>query len=396
MIWRLALAAILTAALSLFALSTPHAQFNGCPAGFCNPPSASAPASYTGPLDIVSSNVVGCWALRACSAAARGTAAINACNLGDAACADVLTDASTGQLPAGVLTIGGTPCTVTVSSGTYSSVTGGVVLTTATSSGLASGNSFAEILTGTGSISSLNNQFVAIAGTTGTTITFTAASGLTLTITGGVVSFCTGKIIYDQSGALACGGSTACNLVQATIASRSILQANCINTTFRCLSITGGEGYNSANSLPTITQPYTQSLVAYTDATNSHSNTIFSSSAGGDLFGLHANNNAQGAIFNGAYGTWTANDNAWNAMGVVGNAASSIYNNNGTAGTPSGNPGTTPPSGTMQMGYYTGAPTLNFNGFFVEGVFWKAGNSATQLNNVVSNQRGSANAGWNF
>jgi hypothetical protein len=41
MMWRAALAAFLTAALSLFALNAPHAQFNGCSAGFCSPPATS-------------------------------------------------------------------------------------------------------------------------------------------------------------------------------------------------------------------------------------------------------------------------------------------------------------------------------------------------------------------
>src|ERR1700676_927047 len=42
MIWRVVLAAFLTAALSLFAFNAPRAQFNGCPAGFCSPPAKAA------------------------------------------------------------------------------------------------------------------------------------------------------------------------------------------------------------------------------------------------------------------------------------------------------------------------------------------------------------------
>lgn len=42
--WRIALAAVLTACLAAFALNAPrvHAQFNGCQAGFCNPKVASS------------------------------------------------------------------------------------------------------------------------------------------------------------------------------------------------------------------------------------------------------------------------------------------------------------------------------------------------------------------
>lgn len=53
MMWRIALAVWLMAALSLFALNAPQAQFNGCQAGFCSPPSSAA-ATYVGPGDITS------------------------------------------------------------------------------------------------------------------------------------------------------------------------------------------------------------------------------------------------------------------------------------------------------------------------------------------------------
>jgi hypothetical protein len=56
MMWRIALAAWMTAALSLFALSAPHAQFNGCMAGFCSP-SVAATSSYSGPGDIAGGGI---------------------------------------------------------------------------------------------------------------------------------------------------------------------------------------------------------------------------------------------------------------------------------------------------------------------------------------------------
>lgn len=42
MFWRVAIAACLTLALAALAVQQPHAQFNGCAAGFCNPPVAAA------------------------------------------------------------------------------------------------------------------------------------------------------------------------------------------------------------------------------------------------------------------------------------------------------------------------------------------------------------------
>jgi hypothetical protein len=64
MMWRVALAVWLTAALSLFAFNAPRAQFNGCQAGFCSPPSSAA-AAYVGPGDITS----GAIAFYSCSRA---------------------------------------------------------------------------------------------------------------------------------------------------------------------------------------------------------------------------------------------------------------------------------------------------------------------------------------
>ncbi len=66
---------------------------------------------YTGPGDIVGSWQVW-YGLRAFSAAKRGTKAINVCNVSDVACADFLTDATTGALV--VTTVGGSDCSVVV------------------------------------------------------------------------------------------------------------------------------------------------------------------------------------------------------------------------------------------------------------------------------------------
>lgn len=74
---------------------------------------------------------------------------------------------------------------VTVNSGTYNTVTGAVSLVTAAPHGLLPGDVFIPTLTGTGAFANLNVPQVLTAGTTGTTINFVAATGLTLTITGG-------------------------------------------------------------------------------------------------------------------------------------------------------------------------------------------------------------------
>lgn len=74
----------------------------------------------------------------------------------------------------------------TISSGTYNTTTGAVSLTTNAAHGLLPGDTFSlNTMTGTGSFAALNGTFTAGTGTTGSTLTTTIATGLTMTITGG-------------------------------------------------------------------------------------------------------------------------------------------------------------------------------------------------------------------
>ena len=74
----------------------------------------------------------------------------------------------------------------TVSSGTYNGTTGIVSLTTNAAHGLLPGDTFTlSGMTGTNASTYLDGSFVATAGTTGSTLNFAVATGLTLTITGG-------------------------------------------------------------------------------------------------------------------------------------------------------------------------------------------------------------------
>ncbi len=69
--------------------------------------SGGGAAAYSGPGDVVPGATM--WAgLRAYSAATRGQPAANVCNAGDAACVDMVTDATTGALV--ITTVGGTNC----------------------------------------------------------------------------------------------------------------------------------------------------------------------------------------------------------------------------------------------------------------------------------------------
>ena len=77
----------------------------------------------------------------------------------------------------------------TISSGTYNSTTGLVTLTLAATQNLSPGDTVTvSSATGTGSFASINGTFQAGTGTVGTTLTYTIATSLTLTISGGTVA----------------------------------------------------------------------------------------------------------------------------------------------------------------------------------------------------------------
>lgn len=103
---------------------------------------------------------------------------------------------TTGPYMGLISSVSWTNLATTISSGTYT--TGAVSLVTSGSHGLSPGDSFTiASATGTGSFAALNGTFKAIAGTTGTTLTFSIVSGLTMTITGGNVTTASGTRITD-------------------------------------------------------------------------------------------------------------------------------------------------------------------------------------------------------
>ena len=100
----------------------------------------------------------------------------------------------------------------TIASGSYTSGTGAVSLTTAANHGLLPGDTFElSSVTGSGSYAQLDGEWTATTGTTGTTLNFTATSGLTLTISGGTVSS---------------GGALAVSVLDVNIGSSMVVSYN--------------------------------------------------------------------------------------------------------------------------------------------------------------------------
>lgn len=82
------------------------------------------------------------------------------------------------------------PYETAILSGSYNSGTGLVTLTVASVIDLNVGDTFTvSAATGTGDFSSINGPATASTGTTGATVTYTIATGLTMTITGGSLTF---------------------------------------------------------------------------------------------------------------------------------------------------------------------------------------------------------------
>ena len=98
----------------------------------------------------------------------------------------VLVPYATNTITSGTYPDSGSVPTVT---GTYTSATGAVSLTISAAHGLLAGDTFTLAgMTGTNAATYLDGTFTATTGTASTTLNFTVATGLTLTITGGNLS----------------------------------------------------------------------------------------------------------------------------------------------------------------------------------------------------------------
>jgi hypothetical protein len=277
---------------------------------------------YTGPGDIVASAQI--WVgLRAYNSADRGNALVNVCNIADAACTDFSSDKNTGQVA--VSTVGGSSCSpTTIVSAVYTSGTGTVALTTAGSSGLSIGQPFAiTSAIGTGDIVHVDKtSWLADAGTTGTTINFTMSTGLTFTLTGGTISVCTVKTIYDRSG-------NAHDLTQSTINSRPVLGINCIGT-LPCLVMSSTQGLQNSSLTLTGTVASTSAVawIGFEQDVTGGSSVIGPNTSGAlSICSLYFNTTNSWNTFNGTNLPATATSNAWHAVQGVCNGASNNTDN---------------------------------------------------------------------
>ena len=363
--------------------------------------------SYQGPGDVSPTvgTIYGFWSTEAYSSAKRGTKAVNACLPNGGTCADFSTDASTGKLD--VTTISGSSCTATISSGTYVTATGATVLTLAAGIGIVSTNNFAiNGLTGTGSFASLTGVWQATTGSTGTVLNFTGPTGLgTVTITSGTVSGCTGAKWYDQSGQTNCGaspGATVCDGLQATLAMQPVLVVNALNGT-ACWGGNGtaGMGFQTLPNVSglggtPISLPLTITGVAERTGNFTTSARIVANNVNPPYLDFSSTTNDAGMSASTQI-VGTASNNAFHAliaaMDLSANADSVLVTDGSVVGGP-GSTGTTTWASTISLMTNPSTNNSNIYGYECEASIYSTLQSSTQYGNLTTNIRSSGR--WNF
>lgn len=187
-------------------------------------------------------------------------------------------------------------------------------------------------------------------------------------------SSCTVSKLYDQSGATKCGGATvACDLSQATQANQPTLTFNCIGS-LPCLTFsTTSMALSSATANLTISQPFTISWVVERTGNFSSFSSPFGNQASQVFFGW---NNTSGSVrFNAgsSINVTSIADSAFHAMNALASGSSSAYYIDGTSH--SGSAGSNGLSGGQILCWGCGAG----NGTplqAVEGGFWTTDKSA--------------------
>lgn len=141
-----------------------------------------------------------------------------------------------------------------------------------------------------------------------------------------LINTCTVKFLYDQSGNTNC--SAACDLTQATIASRPTFMNSCTGS-LPCLVFTATQSLLSPNVLTAPTQPYVLALSAI--RTGNNTTVMYTESYGGGTVAVgfkNATNTVVGA--NATQITAAGTDNSWHVIQGLFNNASSILSVDGS------------------------------------------------------------------
>lgn len=193
-------------------------------------------------------------------------------------------------------------------------------------------------------------------------------------------TICTVKTLYDQSGALSCGGA-ACPLTQATSANRPLYRVTCFGT-LPCLSFGGGGAtLVNATGIGALAQPLSISGIFNRQSVVNFDCYLCDSTGSG----LLANNGANAVLMfiGGGLTTATANDTASHTGQFIYNGASSFYYIDGTNTANAGLGATGLAAGSISMGAngVRNAVTAFIGEFGVWGSAFSVGNSSSMCHN---------------
>jgi hypothetical protein len=208
-------------------------------------------------------------------------------------------------------------------------------------------------------------------------------------------SICTVKTLYDQSAALACAGSTACDITQATAANRPTLvlagAANgCPVTTLPCMAFVRAslQVLKSANTY-TQAQPISVELVGIRTATFTSANRAILFGAGVAPFIQWTNSANTMSISAGTVQTLSVSDSSWHAVqGVWSNTVGSLSADGVTS---TANNGTSTPAGVVDIGANANG-SAGLDGKLTEAGIWPIAFSAGNISGLNSN----AHTYWGF
>jgi hypothetical protein len=198
---------------------------------------------------------------------------------------------------------------------------------------------------------------------------------------------CLVKTIYDQSGALACAGGTACDVTNATAANQPTFAAAVLNGK-ACAVFDGAHNLVSANSL-TESQPLTLSAIAERTANFTSVQGVIGpgNAAGKPLLEFAVTANTITA-YAGSLISAIGADSAFHTIIGVLNGASPASSITIDGTTTSGSSGAATLANTLSVGSLQSANYLS--GSFCEGGIWPIAFSSTQIANLTNNQ----NAYW--
>jgi hypothetical protein len=194
-------------------------------------------------------------------------------------------------------------------------------------------------------------------------------------------SGCKVKTLYDQSGASKCSAA-ACDLVQATNATRPTVTTSCQNSKI-CIVFNGTACMATANTVTTQAQPYTVSAVWTTTTSTANAavwiafNVVFVWTGGGGANLIASNAGSDASV--------TATDNVQHAGQFLFNTTTSSTSVDGTANTGLSVGTDTISGGPMSIGEFeTCSGTFPWTGKWFEVGIWasdKTANNSTMNSN---------------